>query len=185
MNWKRFCVLLVLCIIVPNLSLFSSKDEYIKKAAFIRSVSLYIQWPESSGINDQSKPVVFGVIGENPFGPILESAYSREEYKIKDKKVEIRYISKMEDIADCHILFISKSKEKELEEILAITRLKPIVTIGDTEGFAEKGVLLRLYVSKGLIRFEISQAALRNSPLVVDSELLSIARIVSSRGVEK
>ncbi|UCH93035.1 MAG: YfiR family protein [Candidatus Aminicenantes bacterium] len=187
MNVKRSCTLIVLSIMIllSSLSLFSIKDEYYRKAALFRVFSQYIQWPENSGMKDHSKPFVIGVIGKNPFGSILETAYSQEENKIKDKKVEIRYISKMEEIENCHILFISKSVKKELEDILAITRGKPILTIGETEGFAEKGVLFNLYVSRDEIRFEINGAALVESQLIADSQLLSVARIINMPGVKQ
>jgi hypothetical protein len=180
MNWKRSFTLIALSIMIllSSLSLFSIEDEYYRKAALFRVFSQYIKWPQDSDVNDQKKPFVIGVIGKNPFGSILEAAYSQEENKIKDKKVEIRYISKMEEIDSCHILFISKSVDNELEEILAVTRGKPILTIGETKGFAEKGVLFNLYISHDEIRFEINALAMRESRLIPASQLLSVAKIV-------
>jgi hypothetical protein len=180
MKWKRFCTLIALSIMIllSSLPLSSIEDEYYRKAALFKILSQYIQWPKNSDVNDPSKPFVIGVIGNNPFGSILETAYSREENKIKDKKVEIRYILKKEEIESCHILFISKSIDKELEEILAITRGKPILTIGETKGFAEKGVLFNLYIKRNEIRFEINALALRESRLIPSSQLLSVAKIV-------
>jgi hypothetical protein len=180
MNWKRSCILIVLSIMIllSSLPLSGIEDEYYRKAALFRVLSQHIKWPKDSDVNDPKKPFVLGVIGKNPFGSILETAYSREENKIKDKKVEIRYISKLEEIASCHILFISKSIDKELEEILAITRGKPILTIGEAKGFAEKGVLFNLYIRREEIRFEINALALRESRLILSSQLLSVAKIV-------
>ena len=187
MNGKRTCILFVLpvMILLLSLSLFSIEDEYYRKAALFKVFSRYIEWPDNSDVNDRSKPFVIGVIGKNPFGPILENAYSQEENKIKDKNVEIRFIEKMEDIKRCHILFISKFYKNKLEEILAVTREKPILTIAETKGFAKKGVLFNLYVSKSEIRFEINTAALRESQLIVDSQLLSVARIINPAGDKK
>jgi len=181
----RKCITVLVLLVVTLLSalpLFSIEDEYYRKAALFKIFSQYIQWPKNSDVNDRSKPFVVGVIGKNPFGSILEAAYSQEENKIKDKKVEIRYISKMEEIESCHILFISKSidKEQELEEILAVTRGKPILTIGETKGFAGKGVLFNLFISRDEIRFEINAQALRESRLIPSSQLLSVAKIVGS-----
>jgi len=181
----RKCITTLVLLVVTLLSalpLFPTEDEYYRKAALFKIFCQYIQWPINSGITDRSKPFVIGVIGKNPFGYILEAAYSQEENKIKDKKVEIRYISKMEEIGNCHILFISKSieKEQELEEILAVTRGKPILTIGESKGFAEKGVLFNLFISRDEIRFEINAQALRESRLIPASQLLSVAKIVGS-----
>jgi hypothetical protein len=180
MKGKSSCTLIALSIMIllSSLCLFSIEDEYYRKAALFRVFSQYIQWPKDSDVNDRSKPFVIGVIGKNPFGSILEAAYSQEENKMKDKKVEIRYILKMGEIKNCHILFISKSADNELEEILAITRGKPILTIGETKGFADKGVLFNLYIYRDEIRFEINALALRESGLIPSSQLLSVAKIV-------
>ena len=180
MRWKRLCTLIVLSItiLLSSLSSAGSEDEYYRKAALFKVLCQYIQWPKSSDVNDPLKPFVIGVIGSNPFGSILETAYSREENKIKNKKVEIRHISKMEEIENCHILFISKSLDKELEEILAFTTGKPILTIGETKGYAQRGVLFNLYISRNEIRFEINALALRESGLIPSSQLLSVAKIV-------
>jgi hypothetical protein len=180
------CILsaVVLCLVL-SLSLFSVEDEYIRKAALFKVFSQHIQWPKNSSMDDRSKPFVIGIIGKNPFGKLLENAYSLEEGKIKDKNVEIRDISKMEEIERCHILFISKSVGKELAEIIAITGKKPILTIAEKKGFAKKGVLFNLYLTKGQIRFEINASALKKSGLVVDSQLLSVARIVDMPGEQK
>jgi len=179
-------VLLVVILLSP-LSLFGIEDEYYRKAALFSVFSQYIQWPENSNLKDRSKPFVIGVIGKNPFGSILDKAYSQLEYKIKDKNVEIRFIAKIadEDIERCNILFLSKALEMELEKILAVTRRKPILTIAETKGFTEKGVLFNLYVSQRKFRFEINALALRESRLIVDSQLLSEARIIDAPGYLK
>ena len=174
----------ILCLVLP-VSLFSLEDEYYRKAALFRVFSQHIQWPKNSGVGDRSKPFVIGIIGKNPFDDILEKAYSQTDIKIKDKNVEIRYISKMQEIEGCHILFITKSVGKELAEIITITRKKPILTIAEKKGFAQKGVLFNLYISKGQIRFEINAVALRESGLIADSQLLSVARIVNMPGAKK
>lgn len=180
MKWKKPCILIVLSAVILFSALFpsGSEDEYYRKAALFKVFCQYIQWPKNSDVNDQSKPFVIGVIGSNPFGSILETAYTREENTIKDKKVEIRYITKMEEIENCHILFISKSVDNELENILAITRGKPILTIGETKGYAQRGVLFNLFISSNEIRFEINALALRESRLIPSSQLLSVAKIV-------
>jgi len=174
----------ILCLVLP-VSLFSIEDEYYRKAALFRVFSQHIKWPENPGKNDRSQPFIIGVIGENPFGDILEKAYLQTKKKIKDKNVEIRFIAKMQEIEGCHILFIAKSVGNELDDIVALTANKPILTIGEKKGFAEKGVLFNLYISGGQIRFEINALALRESGLIVDSQLLSVARIVNMPGPVK
>jgi hypothetical protein len=184
MKFKKYCVLVFMSVLILHSSLFSIKDEYYRKAALFKVLSQYIQWPENSDMNDQSKPFVIGVIGKNPFNSILEIAYSQMKYKIKNKYVEIRFIEKIDHKAleSCNILFLSKTVKKELEKIITITNRKPILTIAETKGYTEKGVLFNLYLCKNKFCFEINASALRESRLIVDSQVLSAANIIDVPG---
>lgn len=157
------------------------EDEYTMKSVFIAGFSRFVTWPESSRMNDKSKPFVLGIIGVNPFGKILENHYMELNQKINDKNVEIRYISTLDKIPGCHILFISSSCKNDLPNILAVTSGKPILTIGDTEGFAEQGVLINFYIQRRRIRFEISEALFQKASLKIDSLILREAKIVKSK----
>jgi hypothetical protein len=57
-----------------------------------------------------------------------------------------------------------------------------ILTIGDTEGFGEKGVMINFIIRDNKVRFEINPEAARRAGLTISSKLLSLATIVHSRG---
>ena len=59
---------------------------------------------------------------------------------------------------------------------------KGILTISDTEGFAQKGVLINLYKSGKNIKFEINKKELIDSGFTVSPYLLSLAKIVNFIG---
>ncbi len=117
------------------------------------------------------------MIGKHPFGDLLDVIYA--ERKIKNKTVEIRYLSKEEEILQCHLLFITESGRDELSSILSLTKDKPILTVGDSKGFAEKGVHINFYLDEGRIRFAINESAVRQSGLQMSYRLLRSARIVN------
>lgn len=156
---------------------FGQEPEYQIKAVFLEHLTRFIEWPDSSGVSDTSTPFIVTVIGENPFGSILEEIYAKQ--KIKNKKVEIRHVSTPDDLADCHILFISSSNKNILPVILSRTMNKPILTISDTEGFAQKKVLINFYLSGNKIKFEINEKAVHESGLAMSYMLLNLARIVN------
>ncbi len=137
----------------------------------------FIDWPFETEIDDTSKVFILTVIGENPFGELLDKIYI--EKKIRGKKVEIRYISSIDEIKDCHILFISENEEKKLSKIISVTKDKPILTVSETKGFAERGVLINFYLSKSKIGFEVNQSGFKDSPLSIRLVLLQIGKIVN------
>ncbi|MHA1305568.1 MAG: YfiR family protein, partial [Candidatus Heimdallarchaeaceae archaeon] len=126
---------------------------------------------------DSSSILVIGVFEEAGITPKLEELY--KTMKIKGRNVVIRYYSKINSsILKSHILFIPKLKNKDLFLILNIIKNSPVLTISDTQGYAEKGVHINLYRSGNNIRFEINQTAVRNSNLHISYQLYELARIV-------
>ncbi len=176
---KKIIIILVLLTAAWRLTPPNSvrASEYTMKGVFLERISRFVEWPESSSIKNNSKPFVIVIIGKNPFGSTLEQLYSNR--KIKKKKVEIKYIEGTGDIPECHVLFISKSMKNEVDRIISATRNKPILTLGDTKGFAEKNkVLVNLYAVSKHYPFVINATAFRESGLKIDYHLLDMAKIV-------
>jgi len=175
-NRKVQLFVLFISLLLP-ISPFAQTDEYTIKIVLLERFTRFIEWPEESAISDTSQPFVLGLIGKNPFGSKPEDIYSTR--KMRNKKVKIRYISKLDEIEGCHLLFISKSEEKKLSKILSFTKDKPILTISDTKGFAEEGVLINLYLKEDKVQFEINESAVRESGLSMSYMLLKTGKIVN------
>ncbi|MCP4218628.1 MAG: YfiR family protein [bacterium] len=154
------------------------ENEYFVKSILFQRFSNYVTWPKSTGIKNKSKPFIIAVIGENPFGQILKRVYTGK--RIRDKNVTIRFLTDIGEIENCHILFISSSLAHQLPAILKATKDKPILTVGDTPGFAKKGVIINMYQAGTVIRFEISTEAVRNAKIDISTKLIKISRIVES-----
>ena len=167
---------LLILILGLQMPCFGQEKEYRVKAVFLEKFTRLIKWPDTSDVSDTSKPFVIAVIGKNPFGSILETTYVKQ--KIKGKRVEIQYISKPDEIVGCHLLFISSSNRETLSEIISLTQDKPILTVSDSEGFAEEKVLINFYLSGNKTKFEVNERAVHKSGLVFSYMLLNLARIV-------
>jgi hypothetical protein len=76
------------------------------------------------------------------------------------------------------ILIVPESAKPRLDEILNRTKGKPVLTIGDTGGFAKKGVIINMFIEQNHIRYEINKTALDRSGLQISSLLLASAVIV-------
>ncbi len=157
-----------------------SKDEYEIKAGFFARFADYITWPDETDIDDVSHRFVIGIIGRSPISTYLETRLVPKG--IRGKKVNIKYFTTPEEIDDCHILFIAKSAKKYLSQVLAITKNKPILTIGDTEGFCQEGVHINLVRDKQRVRFEMNPFTMRQASLIASAKLLKYAIIIKSQG---
>lgn len=176
---KYFICLLIFFFIFSVHSVSSAELAYQIKAVMLGRIPSFVKWPWENKDKKTAldTPFQICVMGENPFGSLLDELYS--DRKIKKRRVEIRHINLIADIKGCHLLFISASKKREVSNIVAFTRDKPILTLGETKGYTEKGVVLKFYSIHQKVRFEINQQAAQESGLVISSQLLSMAKIIN------
>jgi len=127
-------------------------------------------------MDNPDKPFVIAVIGKTPLHKNLEQIYAIK--KINNKRVEIKKISNLYEIKDCHILVVAESERKNLQNILTVTERLPVLTISDSPKFAENGVLINFFEEKNKLRFEINETAVLKSPLQMSFYLLNSAQIV-------
>ncbi|MCU0285550.1 MAG: YfiR family protein [Acidobacteria bacterium] len=185
---KIIAILLLIIFAIPTVA-FPEKtfDEYAVKAALLERISNYIEWPHDKNIDDPSKPFIINVIGDNPFIVIKKGKTTGEDWlsvlykeqKIKERKVEIRYIKKIEDIPCCHILFVSHSMKTMLPRIVEVASQYPLLTVADSEGFAKKGIHINLYIENRSPKYEINEIALKASALTVRYQLLEWGKIIN------
>lgn len=158
-------------------TLHGQSTEYILKAGFIERFTRFIEWPSDSLQADTTKPFIILVLGKNPFGDNLQKFFTKT--RIKGRKVVIRYAAKLDTNKYYHMIFICDNMSSELNFILNYAHDKPLITIGETEGFGSRGVLINFFLDNNKIRFEINQAAFRNTGLKVSHMLLNSAKIIN------
>lgn len=151
-------------------------SEYSIKASYIARFTEFTEWPDKSVEKGTEGAVVLCVIGDATFRDIFERTIAA--LTIKNKRIEIRYISSVEEIENCQILFVASSESRILKQIIEFTKDKPILTVSDTQGFAKQGVIVNFYQERNRIRFEINPSAIEETGLRVSSLLLNVARIV-------
>ena len=149
-------------------------NPYEEKANKLEPIAQFITWPENSTVDDRRKPFVISVIGQNLFDKYLDDIYKKK--KIKDKKVNIRYISRIDEISDSNLLFISQSLKDRVSEIVAFTKNKPILMVGDTRGFIQRGVHINFFIDRFNLYFEVNQEAALASGFQISYHLLKMAR---------
>jgi hypothetical protein len=174
---KRYFLLSFLILLVFSPGIFSQTRESLVKAGYIEKFTHFIQWPETLGSKNIAGNFTIAVIGKNLFGKDLEELFSQT--KVKESQVKIIYISSVDEIVNCEILFISESEKNNLEKILDYTSGKPILTISDSNGFGLKGVIINMFSEGGYIRYEVNRKALDKTGLKINSLLLNHALIIN------
>jgi hypothetical protein len=158
----------------------ANEPEYQVKAEFMERFTRFIDWPEAS-FPAPDAPFVFCTLGEAPFGQSLERLAA--EHKVKGRPILIRHMTSPTQLEQCHLLFIAQSEQQRLRAILSQAVGKPILTVGDTSGFASAGVIINFFIERELVRFEINVKAARETGLTFSSKLLKLGRLVTEDSV--
>lgn len=174
----RAVLILLLILSLNPLQAQTQPPEYLVKLYLLGQVANnHISWPSSVGIDKNKKPFVIGVYGDNPFKSFANIFAKR---RIKNKKVVIKHIKRRDQILGCHVLFVSGIPVRRLTDLLELTWNKPILTVGDTEGYAHRGIHLNMVkgkladVQEGSTVLEVNEIAVQQAGLVIDDDLLKM-----------
>jgi hypothetical protein len=147
------------------------------QAAFLLNFARYVEWP-TTALSTAETPVCIGVLGDDPFGNFLDETVRGET--IRGRNVVVRRERAAESLRDCHIVFISTSEQAQEAKVLAIFAGKPVLTVGDNAGFAQRGGVVHFFSENDRVRFEISRGAYEKAGLKVSPQLLRLARLISA-----
>jgi hypothetical protein len=150
------------------------KSEYALKAVFLYNFCRFIEWPKSA-FASPTEPITICVIGEDPFGSLLEEAVHGET--LRGRAVQIERHRKPDSVGNCHLLFVSRSEAGRTDAILAAVAGKSIVTVGETDAFLGRGGMIALMAERNRIRLHINPSLLRAANLDVSSKLLRVAEV--------
>lgn len=148
------------------------------KAVFLFNFAQFVEWP-ADAFASADAPLVIGVLGHDPFGPLLDEVVRGES--VGGRSLAIRRYRQPEEVGVCHILYIGRSETARLGQLLARLQGRRVLTVSDIEGAAQQGVMIRFVTENKRIRLRINLDAVRAERLVISSKLLRPADIVSSQ----
>lgn len=151
--------------------------SYHVKAAFIYNFIKFIEWP-TTAFKDSRTPYIVGVLGKDPFGSDLKNTMS--DKTINGRPILVRSVTDPE-IGKCHALFISSSERRRLKSILDQAKGAPVLTIGETEEFAQMGGIINFVIEDNKVRFQINIEAAKRADLKIHSTLLNLAKVIRER----
>ncbi|MDR3402763.1 MAG: YfiR family protein [Chthoniobacter sp.] len=146
--------------------------EFQKKAEFINSFTRFVDWPARKFMQPDS-PFVIGVYGTDNISALLQE--SIQDRQIKGRPAVIKHLLNKEELRACHVLFISRSERDRLGPILGEVRKENVLTVGECDGFLDKGGIINFVTVGGQVRFQISTVATAREKLTVSSKLLQLA----------
>ena len=150
--------------------------EYQLKAAFLFNFAQFVKWPPGAFLTADA-PFDIGILGDDPFGPALEETV--QGATIDNHRMTVVRAQKIEELKDCQMIFVSRSEEGHMGEILTQLDSRPILTVSEIDSFAQDGGDIDFYLSDGKVRFEINPQSAQRCGLRISSQLLSLGKIVT------
>lgn len=120
--------------------------------------------------------IQIGILGDDPFGDELESFLAH--YRINGRGLRVRRKKNASDLWGCQVIYISKSEQNKLTDILDYFRRYPTLTIGDNlKGFIEQcGIINFVTVNNKPYRFELNIEAAQKSNIGLNVGLYRMAK---------
>jgi hypothetical protein len=150
--------------------------EYEVKAAFIHNIAKFVEWPAAPPADGKLR---LCILGQDPFGAATGVLQGKQ---VGGSVWEVRSVNLPGDLKACHVLFIAASESGNLRQIHQRIEGAAVLTVGDTPGYAEQGVMVNFYLEENRVRFEINREAAGHAGFRISSQLLKLARIVPEAG---
>ena len=145
-------------------------------SAFVLNLARFIRWPDTA-FAAADAPLVIGTLARDPINEALDADVENEQ--IGTHPIQVIRLRSMNDVAGCHIVFLSAENARHTPALLAQVRGKPILAISDAEGFLELGGHVLLVPRGQRTGLRLHQPNLKSSGLTASSQLLRIAEVVN------
>ena len=155
----------------------AAPTDYQVKAVFLFNFAQFVEWPSTAFANDTS-PVVIGILGDDPFGVVLEATLKGEV--ARGRKIVVKHFTTEDDPRDCQILFISRSEAERVGALLESLKGTHVLTVSETEKFCERGGMINFIRQDQNVRLEINRRVTESAGLKINARLLSLARLVKT-----
>jgi YfiR/HmsC-like len=179
--WWRLAVLVLLALLGTEVSaqakVQANVQDYQVEAVYLFNFTQFVEWP-SAAFADEQKPIVIGVLGDDPFGPYLDETVRGEI--VGNRPLIVRRYRRIEDVEVCQVLFISRSEVEHLEAILGRLKDRSILTVSDADGFTQRGGIVRFVTQNDHVKLRINVEAAKAAGLTISSKLLRVADTVSA-----
>ena len=153
-------------------------SEYELKAVFLLNFARFVAWP-TNVLPPNDGPLVIGILGEDPFGSLLDSTVAGE--LVDGRAIVVKRFKSGDDITKCQVLYISRSENPRIPALLNHLRGKPVLTVSDSDRFAYAGGMIGLVLDQGRVRVQINIDSARNGNLAISAKLLRLSLVINDR----
>jgi len=171
-------VLALLCVVPSNAGAAAGATpprEYEIKAAFLYNFTNFVDWPAQTFANADA-PIVIGVLGDSPCAQALERLV--KDRKVNGRTIVVRQIASAEEAKVTQLLFVGSAHEVQFAGLKPAIESLPVLTVGESPGFATLGGAIDFVPQGDNIRFEINIGVAERAGLKISAQLQKLATAV-------
>lgn len=148
--------------------------EYHLKAAFLRYVAKFIEWPQSALPEGKINICVLGQV------PYFEGINSINGKIVNDRAITISKIAQASDAkGNCQILYVAKTETDKIKDIVAAIQGQPILSFGDMEHFADQGGNMNFYIANNRLAIMANIPSVEKENLKINPEMLKLITVAT------
>jgi hypothetical protein len=153
------------------------RSEYEVKAAVLYKAAKFIEWPEQA-FTAKNQPFILCVVGSDQ---VARAFASLDQRPLQRRNLSVRRMGgDTLDLRQCHAVFFADRTNQDVDYALRGLANYPILTVGETEDFVQRGGALALTTQNNKIRFTVNLRASKQADLAVSSQLLQLATVVGA-----
>jgi hypothetical protein len=149
-----------------------SSLELAVKATDLYKFAAFVDWP-ASAFSGPTDPAVLCVVGEDPFGAVLDQVVRGQ--KIGGRAITVMRLDHLDKAGPCNILFAAPSRRQPPAEALDKVKGQPVLTVTDEADDPDARGMIDFVLREGRVRFRIDPHLAERNGLLISSKLLSLA----------
>jgi hypothetical protein len=143
-------------------------------AAFLFNFVKFTTWP--ADLLRDGNTIVVCVSGDDSVADALvQLTHSK---MVEGHPLSIRRTDLDQPLHECHVVYGASLDGNSAQELVKTVSGRPILTVSDMEGFAERGGVANFFIDGGRMRFAVNPAAADRARLRISSRLLTLAKVV-------
>jgi hypothetical protein len=168
---SRTIIPMLLFLFLGNLTVHAQNEKF--KALFLYNFIKNIEWPQTSN----KEALVIGVLGNSPISKELEAITASQ--RISGQPMKVKVCSGIEEMSDCHLVYVSPNKAGVISQLNAKTGGNHILIISDSKGGIQQGSGINFIMDGDKLKFEICKHNIEQKGLKVSTNLLNLGIIVN------
>jgi len=150
-------------------------DSRQVKAIFLVNFLSFAEWP-SDKLAPPPTRLLIAVLGDPAFAAVVSKAAAGRT--VNGRPIVVQAVDTPEAAAAAHLAFVAGSQSSRLPFVLHALASAAVLTVSDTDGFAQEGVAINLYTFGNRVRIEVNSTAAARAGVHLSANLLRLARIV-------